>query len=45
MVASNYPQLEDFLAKSGNDEGDYNVVQQRSYSLTGFLNIQGMLEA
>jgi hypothetical protein len=36
MVASNYPQLADFLAKSGNDEGDYNVVH---------LNIHGMLEA
>ena len=34
LVASQYPQVEDFVAKSGNDSGDYIVLH---------LNIDKML--
>ena len=34
LVASQYPQVEDFVAKSGNDSGDYTVLH---------LNVDKML--
>ena len=33
LVASQYPQVEDFVAKSGNDPGDYIVLHLNIYKM------------